>query len=230
MYTFLIILISNCIVYDLKFPILSPTCTRKKVPAMPSLKKDKVCNTRRKAITDADEVFSFHPCRKSLLSTLFHNALYVYKKKIKVYYAITLRESWARSLPKHGSTQRIGDLRCAGFSDFGSCTPKQRARLDKLVMAPRHVNLESYALKIFSVWGCKELASPEQVKIVSQAEARVAFFIPVLRILFFTIPGPKIPYSCFWAGIESGTCGQGMVKKHFLFKKYFFQFSKVPLN
>ena len=40
----------------------------------------------------------------------------------------------------------------------------------------------------------------------------VALFIPMLRIRFFTIPGPKIPHSRYGAGSESGTFGQGMVK------------------
>ena len=40
-----------------------------------------------------------------------------------------------------------------------------------------------------------------------------ALFIPMLRIRFFIIPGPKIPHSRFGAGRESGTFGQGMVKK-----------------
>ena len=40
----------------------------------------------------------------------------------------------------------------------------------------------------------------------------LANFTPVERILFFTIPGPKIPHSRFWAGSENGTFGQSMVK------------------
>ena len=44
--------------------------------------------------------------------------------------------------------------------------------------------------------------------------SRVAHFISMLRIRFFTIPGPKIRHSCFEAGKESGTFGQGMVKNN----------------
>ena len=39
-------------------------------------------------------------------------------------------------------------------------------------------------------------------------------FLPRCVIYYFTIPGPKIPHSCFWAGSESGTFGQGMVKNY----------------
>ena len=42
----------------------------------------------------------------------------------------------------------------------------------------------------------------------------VPLFIPMLRIRLFIIPGPKIPHSRFGAGSESGTFGQGMVKKY----------------
>ena len=44
----------------------------------------------------------------------------------------------------------------------------------------------------------------------------VTLYIPMLRIRFFIIPGPKIPHSRFGARSESGTFGQGMVKTIFL--------------
>ena len=43
-------------------------------------------------------------------------------------------------------------FRCAGFLELTRCAPKQRAPPDKLVVAPRLVNLESCALKIFSMY------------------------------------------------------------------------------
>ena len=53
----------------------------------------------------------------------------------------------------------------------------------------------------------------------------VSLFIPMLRIRFFIIPGPKIPHSRFGAGSESGTFGQGVVKNFFLPRG-----PKVPLS
>ena len=59
MYSFRINFILNCVVYDSKCSIPSPTRTGKKGPVMPSLKKNTVCsNTGRKAISDSGEVFS----------------------------------------------------------------------------------------------------------------------------------------------------------------------------
>ena len=49
MYSFQINLIFNCVVYDSKCPILSPTHTRKKGPVMPSLKKIR-CVTREEKL------------------------------------------------------------------------------------------------------------------------------------------------------------------------------------
>ena len=41
-------------------------------------------------------------------------------------------------------------------------------------------------------------------------------YLPYCVIYYFIIPGPKIPYSRFGAGSESGTFGQGMVKNRIL--------------
>ena len=60
---------------------------------------------------------------------------------------------------------------------------------------------------------CKLLPEPKTT--VANICYGVALFISALCILFFTIPGPKIPHSRFWAGSESGTFGQGMVKISF---------------
>ena len=43
----------------------------------------------------------------------------------------------------------------------------------------------------------------------------LALFNPMLRIRFFIISGSKIPHSCFEAGSESSTFGQGMVKIYY---------------
>ena len=53
---------------------------------------------------------------------------------------------------------------------------------------------------------------PEPKASVANTRCGSANFTPVKRILFFTIPGPKILHSRFWAGRECGTFGQGMVK------------------
>ena len=47
-----------------------------------------------------------------------------------------------------------------------------------------------------------------------KASCRLANFIPVVRILFFTISGSKTPHSRFGAGRECGTFGQGVAKKY----------------
>ena len=43
----------------------------------------------------------------------------------------------------------------------------------------------------------------------------LANFTPMEHILFFAIPGPKIPHSRFGAGRECGTFGQGVAKNTF---------------
>ena len=53
---------------------------------------------------------------------------------------------------------------------------------------------------------------PEPKARVTNMCSGVSLVTPMLRILFFNIPGPKIPHSRFWAGSESGTFGQGMAK------------------
>ena len=56
------------------------------------------------------------------------------------------------------------------------------------------------------------LLLPEPKARVANTRCELVNFTPVERILFFTIPGPKIPHSRFWARIESDTFGQGIVK------------------
>ena len=55
--------------------------------------------------------------------------------------------------------------------------------------------------------------SPEPKARVANTSCGLANFTPVERILFFLTSRPKIPHSRFGAGSESGTFGQGMVKK-----------------
>ena len=58
-------------------------------------------------------------------------------------------------------------------------------------------------------------------KLPPESKARVAnmcsgVVLFMLRIRFFIIPGQKIPHSRFGGGSESGTFGQGMVKKSYM--------------
>ena len=53
---------------------------------------------------------------------------------------------------------------------------------------------------------------PEPKARVANTSCGLANFIPVVRILFFAIPGPKTPHSRFGAGRECGTFGQGVAK------------------
>ena len=56
---------------------------------------------------------------------------------------------------------------------------------------------------------------PEPKARVANTSCWLANFIPVVRILFFAIPGPKTPHSRFGAERECGTFGQGMAKSIF---------------
>ena len=54
--------------------------------------------------------------------------------------------------------------------------------------------------------------TPEPKARVANTSCGLANFTPMERILFFAIPGPKIPYSHFGAGRKCGTFGQGVAK------------------
>ena len=71
---------------------------------------------------------------------------------------------------------------------------------------------------------------PEPKARVANTSCELANFIPVVRILFFTIPGPKIPHSRFGAGREFGTFGQGVAKMSFHDQTSKKTFSKKSLH
>ena len=81
----------------------------------------------------------------------------------------------------------------------------------------RFTKIVYYARKEEKTWTvhswCK--LPPEPKARVANTSCRLANFIPVVRILFFTIPGPKTPNSHFRAGRECGTFGQGVAKMAF---------------
>ena len=69
--------------------------------------------------------------------------------------------------------------------------------------------------KTWTVYSSCKL-TPESKARVANTSCGLANFTPVERILFFVIPGPKIPHSRFWAGSESGAFGQGMAKNLYI--------------
>ena len=60
---------------------------------------------------------------------------------------------------------------------------------------------------------------PEPKARVANTSCGLVNFIPVVRILFFAIPGPKTLHSRFGAGRECGTFGQGVAKNYLLLIK-----------
>ena len=66
--------------------------------------------------------------------------------------------------------------------------------------------------KIWTVHSSYKLPPKPKAR-VAKTSCGLANFIPVVRILFFAIPGPKTPHSHSGAGRECGTFRQGVGKK-----------------
>ena len=92
-----------------------------------------------------------------------------------------------------------------------------RAAARKLALSGRRAEIVYYAPREEKTWtvhnSCK--LPPEPKASVANTSCGLANFIPVVRILFFAIPGPKTPHSRFGAGRECGTFGQGVAKTQF---------------
>ena len=80
-----------------------------------------------------------------------------------------------------------------------------------------------YALREEKTWTVhsrvKKLPPEPKARVVNTSY-RLANFTPVVRILFFVIPGPKTPHSRFGTGRECGTFGQGVAKNDLYTKSY----------
>ena len=73
----------------------------------------------------------------------------------------------------------------------------------------RMYHLEYYANREVTRWSVQSTCK------LANMYSRVALFIPVLCIIFFIIPGPKIPYSHFSASSGSGTLARAWWKKYY---------------
>ena len=84
-----------------------------------------------------------------------------------------------------------------------------------LYFRPRRAKIVYYTPreeKTWTVHSSYKLPLEPKSRVAIYTSCGLANFIPVVRILFFAIPGPKTPHSRFGAGRECGTFGQGVVK------------------
>ena len=94
-----------------------------------------------------------------------------------------------------------------------------RSILKGKISTIRHLSITcSTTLLHITHLGRKKLGqSSPSARVAIYTSYGVANFIPVVRILFFAIPGSKTPHSRFEAGRECGTFGQGVAKNMLLY-------------